>query len=150
MIGWYFQNGDKLGFSAVPREGAVYMDTERPSPDHVIADGEWVLDESASNKRLLDEYESGLDAHMQGVVRGLTDSQGVPYRFENIISAITYREKAGDKRQSIAQDLYAWRSDFWDAVDVIYADVAAGNRTQPTLAELIAELPVFTAGYAGA
>lgn len=127
-----------------------YTGTPRPSEFAEWVNGAWVEDTAKAQKALLDGYERGLDSHMQEVVRGLTDAQGIPYRFENIISAITYRDKAGDKRQSIAQDLYAWRSDFWDAVDVIYADVMAGNRTQPTLAQLIAELPSFTAGYAGA
>lgn len=52
MIGWYFQDGDKLGFSAVPRDGAVYMSVERPSIDHKIEDGEWVLDSASFTKSI--------------------------------------------------------------------------------------------------
>jgi hypothetical protein len=46
--------------------------------------------------------------------------------------------------QAEAQTFVAWRSDVWGYVYAVKSDVEAGSREQPTIEELIAELPLRT------
>ncbi|WP_050408724.1 hypothetical protein [Massilia sp. NR 4-1] len=57
-------------------------------------------------------------------------------------SAVTYAdEPAVAKFQTAGRTLRAWRSKVWESFYVVLAEVQSGNRSAPTLVELLAELP---------
>ena len=79
-------------------------------------------------------------------LQGHLDSVASSYGYDNIYTAISYAEEpAVPKFQAEGQAFRAWRSLFWAAANAVRADVEAGSRPIPTLADLLAELPPFTA-----
>jgi hypothetical protein len=61
-------------------------------------------------------------------------------RIPNIDRACSY---AGhfNQYQAEGQSFVAWRAEVWEYVYQVKSDVESGNRAQPTIADLIAELP---------
>lgn len=129
---------------ALPPEGSV----EVPSPPQHALNETWVngawVEKPTTLAAKLDEYEVALDEHINGIVRNLADASGKPYRFTNIVSAVSYAWRTDSSRRNVAQALADWQDAFWDAADAVYLAVNNGDRPFPSVKDLIAELPVFT------
>lgn len=83
------------------------------------------------------DYSNAVQSHLDTAARG--------YGYDTIASACTYAdEPIVATFQAEGQAFRAWRSLVWMACITIKAAVDAQTRTQPTIAELIAELPTFT------
>ena len=90
-------------------------------------------------------YEEKVEAY-RSAVGGHIDSQAQSLGYDNVATAVTYAdEPAVPKFQQEGLALRAWRSQVWASCYSILADVEAGNRPEPTLEDLIAELPAFVA-----
>jgi hypothetical protein len=97
--------------------------------------GQWVVSAIP-----LDQIQAQVGAAVQSMIDDVCRS-GVPY-FRDIFSARGY---VGDPNQAYharAVALRDWSSSVWTTLDEIQADVMAGLRPLPTIAELLAELPV--------
>ena len=72
------------------------------------------------------------------------DDQAKALGYDDIKSAATYAEEtAVPKFQAEGQAFRAWRSLVWAACYQIMDEVSAGDRSVPSDAELIAELPAL-------
>jgi hypothetical protein len=69
------------------------------------------------------------------------DSVAQAAGYDNIVSACSYAGYA-NSFQAEAISFLEWRSACWDHAIQVLADVQNRTRTMPTVAELIAELPV--------
>jgi hypothetical protein len=116
--------------------------TLRPDPpDHNPAThaaswdgGQWVVAAIPFS-----EIQAQIGSAVQSLIDGVCTS-GVPY-FRDIFSARGYVGDPNPAYHDRAVALRDWSSSVWTALDEIQADVMAGNRALPTLAELLAELP---------
>jgi hypothetical protein len=84
-----------------------------------------------------------MQAHVGAAVQSMIDAvctSGVPY-FRDIFSARGYVGDPNPAYHARAVALRDWSSSVWTTLDEIQADVMAGNRSLPTLPELLAELP---------
>lgn len=81
-------------------------------------------------------YRSAVGLHI--------DQEAQALGYDDVSTAVTYAdEPAVLKFQQEGQALRAWRSQVWTAYYSILADVERGSRSEPTVEELIAELPAF-------
>jgi hypothetical protein len=83
--------------------------------------------------------QAQVGAAIQAMIDGVCTS-GVPY-FRDIFSARGYVGDPNPAYHARAVALRDWSSSVWTALDEIQADVMAGNRPLPTIAELMGELP---------
>ena len=82
-------------------------------------------------------------AHMAAVQQHM-DARAIAHGYDNLLSVVSYAdEPAVPRYQAEGRSFRAWRSACWSACEQIFAAVRAGERTAPTQAELIAELPAL-------
>ncbi|MBP6897369.1 MAG: hypothetical protein KBC94_23375 [Pseudacidovorax sp.] len=83
---------------------------------------------------------------LQTAVQGQLDAVARALGYDGIFTAVTYADEPAVPRfQAEGQALRAWRSQVWAACYSVLAAVQAGEREEPTMAELVAELPAFVA-----
>ena len=88
-------------------------------------------------------------AYMAAVQQHM-DARAVSFGYDNLISVITYAEEPAVPRyQAEGQAFRAWRSACWLACEQMLAAVKSGERSAPTHAELIAELPELGIEHSG-
>lgn len=87
-------------------------------------------------------------AALTKIVQAHLDAQAVAMGFDSMLSAVSYG--AFPSENPIEARFYAeglalgaWRSRVWAICYAVLSAVEAGERTEPTAAELLAELPVF-------
>jgi hypothetical protein len=85
-------------------------------------------------QRKVKSYEQAVQAHLDGTAQ----TRG----YDSIISACSYGATA-NHFQAEGQAFIVWRSECWRVCFQILQEVQAGTRTEPTIEELIAELPIF-------
>lgn len=90
----------------------------------------------------LRDYDIAIEQHLDEAAEeaGYYDPLG---RIPNIDRACSYASFA-NPYQTESQSFVSWRASVWSYVFNIKSEVEAGNRTQPSIAELIAELPQRT------
>lgn len=116
--------------------------TQRPEPpahdpqtQTVRWDGaQWVVEAIP-----IEQMQAQVGAAVQSMIDGVCTS-GVPY-FRDIFSARGYVNDPNPGYHARAVMLRDWSSSVWTTLDEIQADVMAGNRPLPTIADLLAELP---------
>ena len=87
----------------------------------------------------IEQMQAQVGAAVQAMIDAVCTS-GVPY-FRDIFSARGYVGDPNPAYHARAVALRDWSSSVWTALDEIQTDVMAGNRSLPTLPELLAELP---------
>lgn len=117
-------------------DGWIVMQGERPTPEHVANElGEWVLPVPKA-----EDFIAAIQSHM--------DSTAKSYGYDDIKSAVTYAEEPSVlKFQIEGRAFRAWRSQVWDYGYNQLALVEGGEREQPTIEAILAELPVFEVIY---
>lgn len=106
-----------------------------PATQTVRWDGaQWVVEAIPAG-----EAQARVGAMVQAWIDGVCTS-GVPY-FRDIFSARGYVNDPNPAYHARAVALRDWSSSVWTYLDQVAADVLAGNRTVPTDAQLMAELP---------
>ncbi|PKO49020.1 MAG: hypothetical protein CVU31_02555 [Betaproteobacteria bacterium HGW-Betaproteobacteria-4] len=111
--------GQSAGKRIVPGQSGhpVLADQLPPTPEQVAA-----------------TYAAAVQSHM--------DAAAVAAGYDDIKTAVTYADEAAVARfQTEGAAFRAWRSLCWDYCYTQLAAVQSATRTQPTVAELIAELP---------
>ena len=83
---------------------------------------------------------------LQDAVQAQLDAIARAHGYDSIASAVSYAEEPAVPRfQREGQALRAWRSLVWAACYALLAEVQAGERSEPSWDELLAELPAFVA-----
>lgn len=78
-------------------------------------------------------------------VQAHLDAPAQALNYDDLKTAVTYAEEPSvSKFQNEGKAFRAWRSLVWASCYQILAEVEAETRTEPTIAELLAELPVLT------
>jgi hypothetical protein len=136
-------NGDNIPPDAVPiteEEHAALFDGQSNGQRIVPGPGgKPVLEDNPppSTAEILKSVTNSLQAHLDATARAAG--------YDSITSAISYAdEPAVPKFQQEGQAFRAWRSLYWAAANQIKAQVEAGTRPIPPVADLIAELPTLT------
>lgn len=126
--------------------------TYDPSTHKVVVDllptltnGEWIL-----NKSTVELYQDEKDAYKAKTVRqyelavqDYMDEVAAERNYDSMLSAATYATSKNGRYGFEGKACVDWRDAVWDACYAILADVEAGNRTPPTVEELLAELPAM-------
>lgn len=86
--------------------------------------------------RLIASYTDAVQARLDAFAR----ARG----YDSILSACTYATSTVPRFAADAARAVSLRDETWDTCYQILAEVEAGQRPVPTLAELIAELPALT------
>lgn len=87
---------------------------------------------------------TALQASLVSVVQSIMDSKAHSYGYDDLTTAVTYADEPSvPKFQQEGQAFRAWRSSVWAAAYSILADVQAGHRAFPTVAEVPSLLPPF-------
>ena len=82
------------------------------------------------------EYTSAVQRHL--------DEEARTKNYDGILSACTYATSTNTTFAAEGQAAVQWRDSVWAGCYAILADVEAGNRTSPSVEELINELPTIT------
>jgi hypothetical protein len=116
--------------------GFVYPGSYRPD---LWVDGENVSIQPVVVELTLKDYDIAIERELdrQAEESGYYDPLG---RIPNIDRACSYAGHS-NPYQAEGQSFVAWRAAVWAHVYQVKADVEAELRTQPTIEELIAELP---------
>lgn len=138
----------KMAVTVTPQEGEPYIDTisyphnwlALAKPNDLIAVGitrEVVPDpEPEPQAPTQDDYKNAVQAHLDDFARAHNYTDGV--------SLATYATSLIPQWKAEAEAFIAWRDAVWaHAFNELYA-VLNGDRPQPTVAELLAELPTIT------
>lgn len=92
----------------------------------------------------LDTAQLGKE-HAEAIVRAVQqelDRRAQEKGYDNILSACSYAaQSVGAPFQAEGAAFLAWRSDVWATAYGILAQVQAGERAMPTLAEAVASMP---------
>lgn len=83
-----------------------------------------------------DEIATAINA-----VQEMMDLKAKERGYDNILSACTYATSTNTKFAAEGQACVTWRDSVWAACYQIMEDVASGTVPEPTLNELLAELP---------
>lgn len=81
------------------------------------------------------DYADAIQRHL--------DATASQRRYDNIQTAVTYRDDPNPVYAAEANALFTWRSNVWTYALAELEKVKTGQRAQPTIPELIAELPAF-------
>lgn len=94
----------------------------------------------ATPEQIIEAMRTAIQAHMDAAAQG--------YGYDDVKAAVTYAdEPAVPKFQAEGQAFRAWRSLVWAHAYGVLDEVQAGTRPQPTVEELLAELPVLEVTY---
>lgn len=90
------------------------------------------------------DYEAGVFAdtakRYEQAIQKFMDEQAQAAGYDDLISACSYAA-AANPYQAESQGFLVWRGAVWDYAFTELQKVQTGTRTQPTIAEFIAELP---------
>lgn len=101
-----------------------------------------LAEQQAQKAEMVKFYDGAVQKHLDDAARSF--GYGDPNRPEvsPILHAISYADEPIVARfQDEGRALRAWRSLVWAAAGVVLAEVEAGARSAPSVAELLAELP---------
>ena len=100
-------------------------------PVHVGKSAEMIAAASAIKVKLIENY---IQSHL--------DNGAKERGYDSVLSACSYVGYP-NPYENDGKSFIAWRGNVWAYCYTALAEVQAGTRTEPTLAELLAELPVF-------
>lgn len=100
-------------------------------------------DGTPDTERAMLETTNNLLNDIEKAIQEYIDKEAKALGYDDIVSACSY---AGypNKYQEEAIALGSFRSSCWNTAYTIQDDVEAGNRTMPTVDEVLAELPKYT------
>jgi hypothetical protein len=83
----------------------------------------------------LDDYRRAIQAHL--------DATAQQRGYDSIHTAVGYRDDPNPAYAAEAEALFTWRSAVWTFTFAEMAKVQTGQRLQPTVSDLIGELPAI-------
>jgi len=89
------------------------------------------------------EYEARAIELFSAAVQDHLDNEAKAHVYDGILSLCSYAFSPSDKFANEGQAGVNWRDACWSHTYQVLADVKAGDRTEPTVQELIAELPAM-------
>lgn len=104
----------------------------KPGADYEWEDGAWVHVKSAPT---VDDYKAAIVT--------LLDAKAQERRYDSAVSISTYISSTNLQWAAEATAFVAWRDAVWAYAYTELDKVLTGQRPQPTVAELIAELPAM-------
>ncbi|WP_085025603.1 hypothetical protein [Ensifer aridi] len=90
------------------------------------------------------EARAALQAQYSAAIQAHLDAKARERQYDGIQTAITYRDDPNPQFAAEGDALFNWRSAVWTYSTAELAKVNAGERSQPSVEEFIAELPPFT------
>ena len=103
-----------------------------------------VWNERAMTTEEAETYLSTVKLRYETAVQSHLDNQAQLLRFDNIMTAVSYADEPSvPSFQQEGLALRAWRSLVWAYVYQALDDVLTGERAQPSIEQLISELPTF-------
>lgn len=127
------------------QNGAVFAFEADGSQDEFIGEFLVAISEAEANslrepvltpEQQIAVYEHAVQSHM--------DAAAVSAGYDDIKTAVTYADEPAVARfQQQGAAFRAWRSLCWDYCYTQLAAVQSATRTQPTVAELVSELPAL-------
>ena len=131
MIYFKNQNGDVYAYDTqAERDQFGGPDLVLMTPDEVAAH----LAPPPTPEQVIEAMRAAIQTHIDKAAQG--------YGYDDVKAAVTYAdEPAVPKFQAEGRAFRAWRSLVWAYAYGVLAEVKAGDREQPTVEELIAELP---------
>ncbi|MDX0630288.1 hypothetical protein GOC91_29390 [Sinorhizobium medicae] len=89
------------------------------------------------------EARAALQAQYSAAIQAHLDAKARERQYDGIQTAITYRGDPNPQFAAEGDALFTWRSAVWTYSTAELVKVLAGERSQPSVDEFIAELPPF-------
>ena len=100
---------------------------------------------SLDGAKVFTAYVATKQRDVLNVVQELLDNTAKSKGYDSIFTAVTYADEASNTTfQAEGQALRAWRSEVWTSLYAILADWEGGVITEPTVDEIVAQLPTIT------
>lgn len=99
------------------------------------------LPEAEILERRIQKVTAAVTSLVHSQVAAYNQAHGIA--FENVHNCESYSRAEGYTHRQFCLDVWAWNVAVWEAARAILADVESGDRSMPTVAELLAELPVY-------
>lgn len=130
-------------------ELCFYGDERQVSATVLVAPKAWAVEganydqaRAAHEAKVTQDAQAALRAGFTDAVQRHLDARAKAKGYDNIFTAATYAdEPAVAQFQTEGRAFRQWRSNVWAKCYQIMADVQAGLRPQPSVEQLIAELP---------
>ena len=140
LLGWYDKD----------------IHTSIPTPNIEVSEVDWkIAIDSAYNYvdattstlsrkdfRTQAQIEADTKEEINTAIQNLLDTTAQKYRYDNIMSARSYAGYT-NPFQAEAQKLAVWASNCWVKAGQIEADVQNGVIPMPTVAEVLAQMPIY-------
>lgn len=97
-----------------------------------------------------EEIEAQIQKQLTDAVQHVLDAKAQELLYDTCLSVCSYIDTGAPKFDAEGKAFRAWRSAVWAKGYEILAQVQAGERTIPTEAELLAELPELVIDYSEA
>ena len=120
-------------------------ETHKLVPESYTVDGETLSqDVVALTTKELEANEDSIKETkimvVSNAVQEHLDNKALEHGYDNIVNACGYAS-APNPFQNESLTFVSWRGNIWDYAYQVLADVEAGNRVEPTIEELLSELP---------
>jgi hypothetical protein len=84
------------------------------------------------------------EADYAAAIQAMLDASAQQRGYDDIQSAVSYRDDANATFAAEGQAYFAWRSAVWTYAYAELAKVRSGERAQPTVTAFLTELPVLS------
>jgi len=141
-------------FALIDTAGVVLEVAPTDAP--VVGDARWIEVTAGQVAKIGDIYDpetsafvtpspssSQLMASAAAAIQAHLDAVAGERRYDNIQTAVSYRDDPNPLFSAEGQAAFLWRSSVWTAALVILTEVEAGERPAPDDADLIAALPAM-------
>ena len=98
------------------------------------------VDEAKRNEVAMKLFEKAIKAHIEATAQDVNPNTG-HQRYSSAQSCVSYINSTKPAWKAEAEAFVAWRDDVWEVAFAELAKVMAGERDQPSIEALIAELP---------
>lgn len=99
------------------------------------------ISEAEILQRRIHEASGAVTTLIQSQVDAYNQAHGLA--FDSVHNCESYSRVDGYTHQQFCIDVWNWNVAAWEAARAILADVEAGERDMPTVAEFLADLPVY-------
>ena len=136
----------------------IHGDNIPPDAVEITSDAHVALLDGQSSGKIISADENGIPyladpppltfaqkvQAIKTAVQAHLDQAAQALNYDDIKTAVTYADEPSvPKFQAEGLALRAWRSQVWASCYSILAEVTAGAKPEPTIAELLAELPAL-------
>lgn len=127
------------------RDGAMCAPAQSTEDPNFMEFTLWVLEGNEPTEVNVPVFDaSAYQTAATQAVQGLLDQSAQSKGYDGILSACSYAISSHPRFGPEGQAFVAWRDAVWDHCYTVLAQVGAGQREVPTIADLLLEIPALS------